>query len=446
MLNKNITLQNCGFSTAIEREDDGTIDITVQALHTGIFFDMNGTEVLVNQEMLDNIATSYNESLKMIHAIDSETDPKIRDVALQDFEHRNAPNQINHDASDALKTVGHLVGFMKVKEINNKHYLFCKIRVCGKDNIERVRDKRFRNMSVQFNPETYEFVEISWVVKGAAYEAHALMSGGQDNDNRVKVLPNLSAVLDKIHVKRESITLMKKKLDATKRMIALSRTGLINMAQIRTIKPELDKFTNPEEVIKLLESVIPSKTFKPQVINDSRIVNKLLKGTDMINKVDNTKSLSLIDALKNVKLGEGMSGVEHACIGEDNILGYDDVAEKHMDLMTKSMEGYEKGDMEMGRKFGELAKKLAGEVKAKKAKLADYDVDALSEESEEVKELSKKIKASEEEVKEDVKKELAAFEEKITVMLASKADASKEQIKDIQQAIVLLTNLAAGVK
>ncbi len=289
MLNKNIILQNCGFSTAIEKESPGTIDITVQALHTGIFVDMNGTEVIVNQEMIENICNTHNVSLQILHDIDSETDPKVKDIKLADFEHRNAPNQIGHDASDPLKTVGHVIGFMETKEINNKCYLFCKIRVKGEENIVKVRDGRFKNMSVQFNPETFEFVEISWVVKGAAYEAHAMMGKNQFNEkgvNNNKISWNFSHTVDTIRSKRESITLMKKKLEATKHLVALSKTGLINMAQIRKIKPELEKFNNPEEVIKLLESVMPNKTFRPQVINDQEVVNKLLKGTNMTNKVN----------------------------------------------------------------------------------------------------------------------------------------------------------------
>ncbi len=113
-----------------------------------------------------------------------------------------------------------------------------------------------------------------------------------------------------------------------------------------------------------------------------------------------------------------------------------------MDLMTKSMEGYESGDKEMGRKFGELAKKLAGEMKAGKAKLADYEIAEMSSESDDVKEMSKRIKAAEEDMKKDVEKELAAFESRINVMLSSKVDSSKDEIKDLKDAIVLLTKLA----
>ncbi len=441
----NIILQNCGFSTAVEKDDKGTIDVQVQALHTGIFVDMNGTEVVVDREMLEGICNTYNESARICMAIDSETDPKVANLSLDEFDNRNAPNQVNHNASDATLTVGHVIGLMQVKDFNGKSYLFCKLRVKGTENVERVRDKRWRNLSVQFNPETYEFVEISWVVKGAAYEAHTLM-GKSENAGHTNFSQISRTNLDKIHTKQKNITLMKCELDATKHLIALSKHGVLNMAQVTKIKAELAKFNDPKAVIELMESVIPENVFKPKIIKNQKLMEKLLEGTNMATRSDASISADPIEALKNVVLGDGgMAGIQHSNIGEDDCLSYGDMADKHMDLMSRSMAGYESGDMEMGRKYGELAKKLAGEIKGGKAKLSDYEVEEKSKDSDDVKELAKKIKAAEEEIKEDVKKELAAFEDKMNVALAAQ-NVSKAEFKTMQDCIIELTKLSAGVK
>jgi hypothetical protein len=443
-MQKPIILQNCGFSVGVAKDDNTTMDVNVQALHTGIFVDMNGTEIIIDKAMLENLVKTYNESAAVTYAIDAETDPSVKDIALEDFDNRNAPNQVNHNATDANLTVGHVVGLMELKEINGKTYLFCKVRVKGEENVAKVRDKRFRNVSMQFNPETYDFVEISWVVKGAAFESHTIL-GKSENP----ILKTLDVDIDNILTKQKNIAVMKRELDATKHLIALSVNGRINRVQLNKVKASLSKFNDPKAVIELMEEVLPDTEFKPKVINNQILLKELLKGkTIMPANVNASQSKNPIDALKNaqtVVMGD-MGDIQHSNIGKDDVLAYCDAADKHMELMAMSADGYEKGDMEMGRKYGEMAKKLAMDMKGGKAKMSDYDIDKDSAKSDEVKEMGKRIKAAEEEVKKEVEEKLAKFEEKITVMLANHNQATTSEMKDVKDAILLLTKVATGSK
>ncbi len=452
----NICLQECGFSTTIEKDNTDTIDVIVQALHTGIFNDMNGTEVVVDDVMLEGLCAAYNDSAARCLAVDIETNPNMANIKLEEFDNRNAPNQLNHNASDARLTVGHVIGLMNIKEINGKKYLFCKLRVKGAENVAPVKDKRWRNVSMGFNLDTLEFNEISWVVKGAAYEAHTLLQMSSSNNKKSQIFTNF---IDNIQAKQDSIAAMKKELDATKHLIALSKIGVLNMAQINKIKPHLSKFDNPKAVIELMEMVVPDKKFKPLVIEKNKnlnFFNELLKGDtsmasnqtpqkiDMTQLSDPATALSYLESYdSNVALAEPL---QHAYINEpmESVVGYKELGAKHRELMKLSRDSYKLGDVEKGDKYADMAMRLSEEAEMGRAKLSDYDIEAASCDSDEVKELAKKIEASEKEVKEEVKKELAKFEEKLGVMLAANANANKAEIKTLSDCIILLTKKSLG--
>lgn len=454
----NIYLQDCGFSTTIEKDNADTIDVMVQALHTGVFTDMNGTEVVVDDEMLEGLCAAYNDSAARCLAIDIETNPAMSKVKLEEFDNRNAPNQLNHNASDANLTVGHVIGLMNIKEINGKKYLFCKLRVKGSENVARVKDKRWRNVSMGFNLDTLEFNEISWVVKGAAYEAHTMLQMSSTNNKKSQIFTNL---IDTLQTKQNNIAAMKKELDATKHLIALSKVGILNMAQVNKIKPHLSKFDNPKAVIELMEMVVPDKKFKPLVIEKNKNINffkELLKGDtsmasnqtpqkiDIAQLSDPATALSYLESNTGGKVALSDPAIQHAYINEpmESVIGYKELGAKHRELMKLSRDCYKLGDIEKGDKYADMAMKLSEEAEMGRAKLSDYDIEAASSESDDVKELAKKIEASEKELKEEVKKELAKFEEKLTVMLAANNNASKAEIKTLSDCIIELTKRSVG--
>jgi len=272
---------------------------------------------------------------------------------------------------------------------------------------------------------------------------------------------NFTNLIGTLQTKQNNIAIMKRELEATKHLIALSKVGILNMAQVQKIKPELSKFNDPKAVIELMETFVPDKKFKPLVIEKNKnksFFNELLKGENSMStntapqKIDlsqlsdpatalayleaNSNNVALSDPLQTAYINEPM----------ESVVGYKELGAKHRELMKLSRDCYKLGDVEKGDKYADMAMKLSEEAEMGRAKLSDYDIEAASNDSDDVKELAKKIEASEQEVKEDVKKELAKFEEKISVMLAANADTNKAEIKTLSDCIIQLTKLSVGGK
>jgi hypothetical protein len=271
-----------GYSTSKGKasEDLKSLDINVLALHNGTFTDMSGTEVEVTREVIHNLANVYNANVEKVLTAQREVfalkdNKRLEDMSINDFELE--PNQINHDASDNLKTAGRIFGLMEVQEVKDKTYLFCNLRVKGRDNVERVLDNRFRDLSIQYDPETYETVEISWVVKGAAKNAMAILGKNEDNCDNNKIL-GLTSKVSLSTIRDMQTNLMRAKKDlrhfedilqAKKRLISLCRTQKINYAQKTKLEKDLYKFSEPHLIVELLESIIePKEAFTPKVISD----------------------------------------------------------------------------------------------------------------------------------------------------------------------------------
>jgi hypothetical protein len=203
-----------------------------------------------------------------------------------------------------------------------------------------------------------------------------------------------------------------------KRLIALCRTGKINRATADYIEQEIkDKKINNPEVIKLMETILPNKKFEPEYFN---LLNK-----EDISKMTNEQkvALSATDfiagcvALKKTKLEDdtpaGKPKEEYKPEGkpdEDGERKYGKShALKHKEIFSKMAEAYEKGDMELAKKYKDMGCKLAEDAAEDKFNLSEYDVDEKSEKSDEVKKLSKELQ--------DTKIKLAALKEEQTVAL-----------------------------
>lgn len=397
-MSNNVKLMNSGYSIALgkSKEDDSELDVKIMALCPGKYQDMNGTEVEVTPGTIHDICRTYNEALQIRFEQDQELTPDIAKLGIEVFDNRLAPNQLDHDDSTVLKTVGHVIGFMEVSEVRDIPYLFCTVRVKGKENVEPVKDKRWRNVSIQYHPKTFEFAEISWVVKGAAVEARALSKpqiGKQIINNHLSTsfLSELATIQQTEQILLAKQRALENELVIKKRLIALCVSGKINRATADYIEHEIKskKIDNPE-VIKLMEAVLPNNKFIPKYLN-------LLNEEEMIKMSNEQKVLGTHDfiaecvALKKEsgkKLGEETK--EEPKDDENKKYGKSH-AMKHKELMSKMAESYEKGDVEMGKKYLEKCNKLADDAVDGTMNLAEYDVEEKSEKSDEVKKLSQEL-------------------------------------------------------
>ena len=132
--------------------------------------DANGNSFDIKKEDVQAIHDNYNKTVKFKW---SKLQKIGKDIPIKYVEH--APNLLDHDPK-ATNVTGRVIGELEIVEKGSDPYLFAKIRVKGKDNVERVKDGRFSQVSIGFDPKTHELFEISWVVNGAIPGAQAIMS------------------------------------------------------------------------------------------------------------------------------------------------------------------------------------------------------------------------------------------------------------------------------
>jgi hypothetical protein len=419
----NIKLQK-GFATSIldENINENSIDVNIHMLHTGFFTDMNGTDVEITEETLNNLCTAYNKATREAYDIDKNLIPEVAGQSVNEYDNRNAPNQVNHNTWDAWDTVGNVIGLMEIRALNEKHFLCGKVRVKGKENVARVKDKRWRNVSIQYNPETYEFVEISWVTFGAAGEARHMMSLPHHMIEKNKMSCNFLKSLDIIRQKHNEILALDKEIKVTKKLISLIQNGSLSRAQMMELKPHLLQQEDSLKAIKLMEYIMPNK-FKPYIIKNKEVIAMLQKETIMASTTeDRIQFTDALDALKaKIALRKGKKLAEDKA---DKDIEESDI-EDDVDLAAEDEENSEKLKK----------KKLAAEEDEDTEKYAD-------EESDEEKKLTKKKAALEK----DRDMELSKYKKEMSVMFSQFKNQQSIDMKMITDAFVSLAELIKGDK
>lgn len=150
------------------------IDVKVLVLYPYyVEADANGNSFNITKDDIRSLHDNYNKTVKFKW---SKLKKMGRDIPLKLVE--VAPNHIDHNSDSVLTIVGHVIGEMEIQEKDDDPYLFATIRVKGKDNVERVQDGRFSQVSIGFDPVMHEVHEISWVVRGAIPGAQRVLSQG----------------------------------------------------------------------------------------------------------------------------------------------------------------------------------------------------------------------------------------------------------------------------
>lgn len=149
--------------------EDGTkIDKQAMLVYAGEFESMDGP-VEIKDEDIELLSTNHNSYMsKLSRLATGEHHPK-----------HNPPIQLDHSTS-ARDTVGRLVGNLTVGEHITEDgktvkALFGTARVLGKENVEKVNDGRWTNLSGGFDLETHRVTELTITPFPAASEA-ALLS------------------------------------------------------------------------------------------------------------------------------------------------------------------------------------------------------------------------------------------------------------------------------
>jgi len=165
----------------------------------------------------------------------------------------NIANILDHDPK-ANNIVGHVIGELEIVEKEELPYLFATLRVKGKENVEKVKDKRFSQVSIGLNLSSHKLTEISWVVNPAIPGAGAIMSEGQKplfnnvntsrEYNPVNLLNLRMALLSQQDAYRKEQKEIQNEIDIENMLTSLSISGKILPRDKLRIKTQLSKISD----------------------------------------------------------------------------------------------------------------------------------------------------------------------------------------------------------
>ena len=148
------------------------VEVNTLLMYSGEFVDAGGQELVVKPELLYSLARRYDEYL----AKPLPGESAIKKLFGVRPERLYKPVSLNHEKDDAMKIIGRVMS-LEVKEHDDQVFLFGKMRILGKDNVDRVKDRRLTNVSISFDyddmNEFGDLIEISYVFDGAVEGARS---------------------------------------------------------------------------------------------------------------------------------------------------------------------------------------------------------------------------------------------------------------------------------
>jgi len=156
--------------------------------YTGKFESMDG-EVEITPDHLKRLVENHNARLKALGSA----------IKITDY----PPVQLDHSTS-AEHTVGRLVGPLELGSHEGQVAMFGHLRILGSDNLERVNDGRWSNLSIGADLESGELQEISITPFPAAKKACLLSAkfGGKQMNPLCKFLMDTEKIDQEEAMKR----------------------------------------------------------------------------------------------------------------------------------------------------------------------------------------------------------------------------------------------------
>lgn len=154
-----------------ETDSDTQLDRKAMLVYAGEFESMDGP-VAVTDEHIDQLAANHNSLLS-----------KVSRLVTGDLPAKYCPPvQLDHSTS-ATMTVGRLVGPLEVGEYEDedgsrKKALYGKLRILGRENVEKVKDGRWTHLSIGADLESGKVNELTITPFPAAKNA-AMLSGSK---------------------------------------------------------------------------------------------------------------------------------------------------------------------------------------------------------------------------------------------------------------------------
>lgn len=173
---KNISLNSGIFLTSNSKPsaDGNSIDKDVMLVYSGKFNSMDG-EVEIKDKDIEKLAENHNALFSKLKRMAG-----VEEVHARHY----PPIQLDHSTS-ARDTVGRLVGDLTVGDYDDsddgkkKKALFGKMRVLGKENVEKVADGRWTHVSIGADMANHKISELTITPFPAAANAAMLKQGDE---------------------------------------------------------------------------------------------------------------------------------------------------------------------------------------------------------------------------------------------------------------------------
>ncbi len=394
-------------------EIPGMLEKECLICYEGEFESMDGP-VSVDAEKLQRVAETYNAKIARAKKLENgEPHPGFI-----------APVQLDH-GNGALQTIGRINSFLELRPYKTSEGqevigLYGKLKFLGKDNVERVLDGRFANLSIGANFETGELTEVTVTPFPAAPEA-SLLSKNKDK----KMASPGEEVAKEFKYRGVTVTIIKEE-DG----YCVYLDGI-----------ETASFRRLDEAVREAKIGVDQELDEKMSKGDKKMSKKMNDQADkggMNMSEEQRKELAkmMYEDMKQLAEEEKKTKEE-----AETLANY----KRIMDDKAKMAEGEEKKDEKMEAAEDEKAKmseekeeekkELSAEEKKEEAKMAD-------KEDEEKKEMSDKKEEEKKEMsepKEEEKKEMAS-EEKEEEKLASEAEGDgKEVIQKVKESMSRLS-------
>lgn len=159
-----------GAASAEEQKSESVLEKEALLVYAGKFQSMDG-EVDVTDDHIDRLATHHNSLLS-----------KVKRMATGDVPAKfYPPIQLDHSTS-ATMTVGRLFGDLRVGDMEDedgqkRKALYGRLRILGKENVEKVQDGRWTHLSIGADLESGKLNELTITPFPAAAQASLLTKG-----------------------------------------------------------------------------------------------------------------------------------------------------------------------------------------------------------------------------------------------------------------------------
>lgn len=365
-------------------DDHSYMDITMRVLKPGEFRDNKGRPMVVTPLIIKKIHDIYNErvtkkfwdfkKIKESAPVSADFEDFLENKAESEDEYMDAPIQVNHELTDNFKTIGRVVGKLSIKDIDGEPNLFANVRIMDDENIKRVRDSRFRDVSVTFLEPSYELKEISFVTFSAIKGMRAFSENREEKvvllsdipSDKKQAMRKLSEmqislsearnqekrIFDELQEKNLSIaknyariSQLDKSISIRQRLVQFMDQGILTNRAAKNIQADIecvDENSLPA-VYRMLSELPKSLEYKPRSKNKYAIdFEEMMMGTnkDVAVKARNFAK-AFVDKVqgKNSKSGKAKNGTEstHSFgVGKEIKKENDHVENKHEIKLVRS--------------------------------------------------------------------------------------------------------------